>query len=432
MKKLFLFLLLSSSLAAQTKLTTNIPYQKLIEAKNAEAVGISTERLMRLDNVMKNFVTDNKIPGFTAILIRNGQIVYHKAYGLADVDTRRPMKQDDIFRIASMTKAITATAVMMLYEEGKFGLDDPISKYIPEFKNPTVLTSFRFSDSTYTTQPAKSEITIRQLMNHTSGLGYGMIDGEERFKALYQKAGITDLFTTEAISIGESVRKLAKLPLHFNPGEKYSYSEGLDVMGYFVEVISGVPFDEYLRTHLFEPLGMKDTYFYLPQDKSDRLVTIHRPENGQWAAFPVTFYDPNYPRKGAKKFFSGGAGLSSTARDYATFLQMLVNGGAYGGKRYLSRMTTELLTVSNQTGTLFNGENGPMHFSLGFSVVNPIGHDRGLGSVGKFNWGGYFNTNYFADPKEKIVAVLMKQTQQLSGDTSEATFIRMIYQALDD
>ena len=244
-------------LAAQTKLTTNIPYQRLVEAKNAEAVGMSTERIQRLDNVMKSFVTDNKLPGFTAILIRNGQIVYHKAYGLADVATNRAMQRDDIFRIASMTKAITATAVMMLYEEGKFGLDDPISKYIPEFKNPTVLTSFRFSDSTYTTQPAKSEITIRQLMNHTSGLGYGMIDGDERFKALYQKAGITDLFTTEGVTIGESVRKLAQLPLHFNPGEKYSYSEGLDVLGYFVEIISGLPFDVYLSTHLFEPLGMK-------------------------------------------------------------------------------------------------------------------------------------------------------------------------------
>ncbi|GHB64836.1 serine hydrolase domain-containing protein [Persicitalea jodogahamensis] len=436
MKRLLLatLLLVGSCLplAAQTKLTTDIPYQKLVEARTPEAVGMSPERVARLDQVMKGFVTDNKLPGLVAILIRNGQIVYHQAYGLADVATQRPMKKDDIFRIASMTKAITATAVMMLYEEGKFGLDDPISKYIPEFKNPTVLKSFRFSDSTYTTEPAKSEITIRQLMSHTSGLGYGMIDGDERFKAMYQKAGITDLFTTQPISVGESVRKLAQLPLHFNPGEKYSYSEGPDVLGYFVEVMSGMPFDEYMRTHLFEPLGMNDTYFYLPEAKANRLVTIHKPMSGSWMAFPVTFYDPEYPRKGAKQFFSGGAGLSSTAKDYATFLQMLLNGGAYNGKRFLSRVNTELLTISNQTGDKFNGEGGPMYFSLGFSVVNPIGHDRGLGSVGKFNWGGYFNTNYFADPQEKIVAVLMKQTQQLSGDTSEATFIRMIYQTLDD
>ncbi|WP_373514157.1 serine hydrolase domain-containing protein, partial [Persicitalea sp.] len=413
MKKISLLFLLSLPLAAQTKLTTNIPNQKLVEAKNPEAVGMSPERLQRLDNVMKGFVTDNKLPGIVAILVRNGQIVYHQAYGLADVATQRPMKKDDIFRIASMTKAITATAVMMLYEEGKFSLDDPISKYIPEFKNPTVLTSFRFSDSTYRTEPAKSEITIRHLLSHTSGLGYGMIDGDERFKAMYQKAGVTDLFTTQPISVGESVRKLAKLPLHFNPGEKYSYSEGPDVLGYFVEIMSGMTFAEYLRTQIFEPLGMNDTYFYLPEAKANRLVTIHKAVNGSWESFPTTFYDPDYPRKGAKQFFSGGAGLSSTAKDYATFLQMLVNGGAFNGKRFLSRVNTELLTVSNQTGTLFGGEGGPEHFSLGFSVVNPIGHDRGLGSVGKFKWGGYFNTNYFADPQEKIVAVLMKQTQSV-------------------
>ena len=428
----FLFLLLSLPLAAQTKLTTAIPHQNLVVAKSPETVGMSPERVQRLDNVLKGYVTDNKLPGLVAILVRNGQIVYHQAYGLADVATQRPMKTDDIFRIASMSKAITATAVMMLYEEGKFSLDDPISKFIPEFKNPTVLKTFRFSDSTYTTEPAKSEITIRQLMSHTSGLGYGMIDSEERFKALYQKAGITDLFTTQPISIGESVKKLARLPLHFNPGEKYSYSEGLDVMGYFVEIMSGMPFDAYLRTHIFEPLGLKDTYFYLPESKSNRLVTIHRPQNGGWEAFPTTFYDPDYPRKGAKQFFSGGAGLSSTAKDYATFLQMLLNGGAYNNKRFLSRVNTELLTVSNQTGDKFNGEGGPMYFSLGFSVVNPIGHDLGLGSVGKFRWGGYFNTNYFADPQEKIVAVLMKQTQSVPGDNSEAAFVRMIYQALDD
>ena len=310
----FLLFGLYLPLAAQTKLTTNIPHQKLSRTKSPEAVGISPERLQRFDKVLKSYVDENKLPGFVAILVRNGQIVYYQAYGQADVPSQRAMKRDDIFRIASMTKAITATAVMMLYEEGKFSLDDPISKYIPEFKNPTVLTSFRFSDSTYRTEPAKSEITIRQLMSHTSGLGYGMIDGDERFKAMYQKAGITDLFTTDSISVGESVRKLAKLPLHFHPGEKYSYSEGPDVLGYFVEVLSGVSFADYLRMHLFEPLGMNDTYFYLPDAKSNRLVTIHRPQNGSWSAFPTTFYDPDYPRKGAKTFYSGGAGLSSTGQ----------------------------------------------------------------------------------------------------------------------
>ncbi|GAB2794061.1 serine hydrolase domain-containing protein [Rhabdobacter roseus] len=437
MKQTLLVLLLSGVLygtaPAQTKLTAPLPHQQLSVAKNPEAVGVSPERLRRLDAALKAIVDDGKVPGLVAILVRNGQIVYHQAYGLADVATQRPQRTDDIFRIASMTKAITATAVMMLYEEGKFALDDPISRYIPEFKNPKVLKSFSFADSSYTTERAGSEITIRQLLTHTSGLGYGVIDGDERFRAMYHKAGITDLFTTAPVRIGESVRKLAALPLHHQPGEKYVYSEGLDVLGYFIEVVSGQPFDVFLRTRLFEPLGLKDTHFYLPEAQRARLVPIQKPDSARkWVPYPVTFYDPNYPATGAKTFFSGGAGLSSTARDYAVFLQMLVNGGTYNGQRFLSRYTTELLTVSNQTGTLYGGEAGYMHFSLGFSVVTPKGQDRGLGRAGKFNWGGYFNTNYFADPQEKIVAVLMKQTRDVSGDTSEATFIRMIYQTLDN
>jgi CubicO group peptidase (beta-lactamase class C family) len=432
LRSLTLLMLMGLPLTAQTKLTTSVPNQKLVEVKNYKSTGMSVERLERLDGVMKSYVTENKLPGLVAIVIRNGQIVYHKAYGLADVASNRPMQKDDIFRIASMTKAITATAVMMLYEEGKFGLDDPISNYIPEFKNPRVLTSFRFSDSTYTTQPAKSEITIRQLLNHTSGLGYGAIDGDERFRLMYHQAGIVDAWTTKPLRLKENIEQLARLPLHHNPGEKFVYSEGLDVLGYFIEVVSGLPFDVFLNKHLFQPLGMEDTYFYLPPAKYGRLVTVQQLQEGRWTASDGAFFDTNYPRTGAKTYFSGGGGLSSTARDYATFLQMLVNGGAYGDKRYLSRVNTELLTTSNQTGTLFGGEKGPMHYSLGFSVVNPIGHDRGLGSVGKFNWGGYFNTNYFADPQEKIVAVLMKQTVNVPGDTSEAAFIRMIYQALDD
>jgi CubicO group peptidase (beta-lactamase class C family) len=368
-----------------------------------------------------------------AIVIRNGKIIYHKSFGMADNQSNRALKKDDIFRIASMSKAITSTAVMMLWEEGKFQLDDPISKYIPEFKNPTLVKSFTFRDSSYTTEPANKEITIRHLLSHTSGLGYGAIDGDERFKAMYKKAGITDLFTTESIKIGESVRKLAKLPLHHNPGEKYTYSEGLDVLGYFIEVVSGMPFDEFLRKRLFEPLNMTDTYFYLPDNKTARLVSVQRPKKeGQWEKFPVTFYDTDYPIKGAKTFFSGGAGLSSTAKDYATFLQMYLNEGELGGKRFLSRTTINAI-LSNQTETLFGGEKGDSFFGLAYSVLRANGEDKGgIGSEGTFTWGGYFNTNYFADPKEKIIGVIMKQTQQTKGDNLNNLFRQIIYQSLDD
>lgn len=396
-----------------------------------ETVGISSERLSRMDGILQNAVTQGSVPGVAAIVVRNGKIVYHKAFGMADNETNRTLKRDDIFRIASMSKAITSTAVMMLWEEGKFQLDDPISKYIPEFKNQTVLKTFKFQDSTYTTEPVKSEITIRHLLTHTSGLGYGVIDGDEKFKALYHKAGIVDLFTTQPVKIGDNIKKLAKLPLHHHPGEKYVYSEGLDVLGYFIEIMSGMSFDEFLRKRLFEPLGMNDTYFYLPDAKAARLVSIQKPQNGQWVRYPNTFYDTDYPIKGAKAFFSGGAGLSSTARDYASFLLMYLNGGEVGGKRFLSRKTIETI-LSNQVGELLGGDKANSSYGLAFGLLNRAGAKKGAkGSEGTFEWGGYFNTNYFADPKEKIIGVIMKQTQS-SGDNLNNLFRQIIYQSIDD
>lgn len=431
MKQVFLifslFGLTIGLVQAQTKSLKTSP--SLTEAA-PETVGMSSERLNRLDGVLQNAVTQSSVPGVSALIVRNGKIVYYKAFGMADNAANRPLKRDDIFRIASMSKAITSTAVMMLWEEGKFQLDDPISKYIPEFKNQTVLKNFKFQDSTYTTEPVKSEITIRHLLTHTSGLGYG-VNADERFKAMYHKAGIVDLFTTEPVKIGDNIKKLAKLPLHHHPGEKYVYSEGLDVLGYFIELMSGMPFDEFLRKRLFEPLGMGDTYFYLPDAKAGRLVAIQKPQNGQWVRYPNTFYDTDYPIKGAKSFFSGGAGLSSTAKDYATFLLMYLNGGELNGKRFLSRTTVQTI-LSNQVGDLLGGEKANSSHGLAFGLLNKAGEEKGAkGSAGTFEWGGYFNTNYFADPKEKIIGVIMKQTQS-SNDNLNNLFRQMIYQSIDD
>jgi CubicO group peptidase (beta-lactamase class C family) len=378
------------------------------------------------DNISFHINEGDKI----ALVARNGKIVYHKAYGTADAESATAMKRDAIFRIASQTKAITSTAVMMLWEQGKFRLDDPVSKYIPEFKNPQVLKTFKYADTSYTTEPAKSEITIRQLLTHTSGVGYGLIDADERFKMIYQKAGVTDLFTTENITLEESVKKLAKLPLHFNPGEKYFYSEGLDVLGYFIEVVSGEPFDQFLRRHIFEPLGMADTWFYQPEKNAARLVSVQQQTSGKWTAYPTTFYDPQYPVKGAKRFFSGGAGLSSTAKDYATFLQMYLNGGELNGVRILSRTTVQSI-MGNQTGNLFGGDNN--YYGLAFGVLTEKGQAAGgQGSAGTFDWGGYFNTQYFADPKEKIIGVLMKQTQGPVTDDTGWMFRLLTEAAVDD
>ncbi len=349
---------------------------------------------------------------------------------MAYAENGKKQQKDDIFRIASQTKAITSTAVMILWEEGKFRLDDPISKFIPEFKNPQVLDGFKYGDTTYTTKPANQEITIRHLLTHTSGLGYGVIDGDERMKMIYEKAGTTDLFTTEDVSIGDVVKKLARLPLHHHPGERFTYSMGLDVLGYFVEVVSGMPFDRFLKERIFDPLGMHDTWFYLPEDRANRLVAIQRKENGRWANYPSTFYDTNYPIKGARKFFSGGAGLSSTAKDYATFLQMYLNGGELNGVRILSR-TTIATMMANQTRDLFGGGNS--HHGLAFGVLTEAGVAQGgLGSAGTFEWGGYFNTQYFADPRENIVGIIMKQTQGPTGDQTAWKFKQLVGALVDD
>lgn len=423
-----LFLGIVLTLNAQTKSMKNSP---VLTEGTPESVGMSAERLARIEAMCAEAVSKGEIPGIVALVARNGKIVYYKAFGKADNQSGRNLKRDDIFRIASQSKAITSTAVMMLWEEGKFRLDDPISKYIPEFKNPQVLKTFQYSDTSYTTTPASGEITIRQLLSHTSGLGYGVIDGDERFKMIYQKAGITDAFTEKQVTIGESVKKLAKLPLHHNPGEKFTYSEGLDVLGYLVEIVSGMPFDQYLKKHLFEPLGMNDTWFYLPNDKANRLVSVQQKnDKGEWERYPATFYDPDYPIKGAKSFFSGGAGLSSTAKDYATFLQMYLNGGELNGIRILSRTTVQTI-LSNQIGNIW-GDSGK-YFGLAFSVVDQKGQGLGdLGSAGTFEWGGYFNTQYFADPKEKIIGILMKQTQGNVSDNTGWKFRQLIGQSLDD
>jgi CubicO group peptidase (beta-lactamase class C family) len=409
--------------------TRSIKHSPPLSTAEPQRVGVSPERLARIDRMCDEAVKSGSIPGVVALVARHGKIVYQKAFGMADSAAGRPLKPDDIFRIASQTKAITATAVMMLWEEGRFRLDDPISKFIPEFKTPQVLKSYNEQDGTWTGEPARREITIRDLLTHTSGLGYGVIDADERFRKMYAKAGIVEAFSTEPITIAENVKRLAKLPLHHHPGERFTYAMGLDVLGYLIEILSGTTFDVFLQRHLFEPLGMTDTGFYLPSGKASRLVAVQKPEGGKWVRYPVTFYDPDYPIKGAKALFSGGGGLCSTARDYATFLQMHLNGGELNGVRILSRPTAQLMRSQQVPTELFGPDN---YFSLAFGVVNERGQNRGgNGSAGAFDWGGYFNTQYFADPKEDVIGILMKQTQG-GNDETGWKFRQLVGQIVDE
>ena len=426
MKNLLASLLLLFSLFVSAQTAVLSPGLELADPATAN---MSIERLGRIDAMLNESIANSEIPGAVALVARNGKIVYNKAFGTANHETDRKFKTDDIFRIASQTKAITSTAVMMLWEEGKFQLDDPISKFIPEFKEPQVLDSLIERDSSFTTIPADKEITIRHLITHTSGIGYGFIDQDERIRKIYIKAGIIDAWTTKPITIEENIKKLGKLPIHNNPGEKWIYSEGLDVLGYFIEVVSGMPFDEFLKKRLFEPLGMDDTYFYLPESKYDRLVPIHAKTDSKWTLFTNKIFDVDFPKNGAKTFFSGGGGLSSTAEDYAKFLQMYLNNGTYNGQRILSRITIQTI-MANQIGELW-GDSGAYH-GLAFAVVDQKGQDQGgRGSKGTFEWGGYFNTSYFADPVEGVIGILMKQTQGIEENTGWK-FRQLVSQAIDD
>ncbi len=399
--------------------------QTLILSKPEEA-GLSSERLARIDDVVNGYIAKKWFPGAVVLIARNGRIVYHKAFGLNDTEKQTALKKDDIFRIASQTKAITSTAIMILYEEGKLVLDDPLSKFIPEFKNPTVLVSFNEKDSTYTSEPAKSEITIRHLLTHTSGIDYPGI-GSKELKAIYAKAKVPSGIGTPYDRLGEKIKILGSQPLRHQPGERFTYGLNTDVLGYVVEVVSGMSLDEFFKKRIFEPLGMNDTFFYLPKEKQGRLTTLYEEKDGMVKKVVANKdRNPDYPDL-AGSYYSGGAGLSSTVQDYARFLQMYLNGGIFNGKRILGRKTIELM-LTNQ----LKDNSGTFQFGLGFALETAKNDQLSPYSIGSFSWGGIFSTTYWADPKEKIVALIFKQIYPTTHGDLDDKFKELVYQAIVD
>ncbi|HZP88312.1 MAG TPA: serine hydrolase domain-containing protein [Burkholderiales bacterium] len=389
-----------------------------------EQAGMSSQRLERIGAVLKSYVDNKQIAGGVVGVARNNKLVYLKSFGSADADSGKAMSDDAIFRIASMTKPITSVAVMMLMEEGKLLLSDPISKYIPEFKEPKVLVLNDPQDPAkgYTTVPAKREITIIDLLNHTSGITYRFW-GKQPFATMYEEAGVVDGLTPTAGTIGERVKRLATLPLANQPGERYEYGLNTDVLGYLVEVVSGMPFDAFLKTRIFDPLGMKDTQFYVSPAQRARVVSLYVPAQSgglMKAADTETRWNTltfaaALPYADTRTYFSGGAGLSSTARDYLRFTQMLLNGGQLDGVRLLSRKSVELMS-SNSIGNLSVWDsyapaaigNLGDKFGLGFGIKSEAGQNE-LGSVGEYMWAGIFNTRFWIDPKEKLAIVFLGQ-----------------------
>ncbi|HXM96391.1 MAG TPA: serine hydrolase domain-containing protein [Candidatus Dormibacteraeota bacterium] len=410
-------------------LATTAVAQELPVAK-PETIGLSSERLERIATAVQHNIDDKRIAGAVTLVIRRGHVAWLKAQGMLDREAAKPMRPDAIFRICSMTKPITSVAAMMLYEEGAFLLDDPVSKYLPEFKNPKVLVK-PASGKPYSI-PATKEITIRDLFRHTSGLTYHW---DPDLGPMYKDGNVAHGLLQYDGTIGDSVKQLASIPLLFNPGDRWEYSLGVDVLGRLVEVVSGKPLDEFFRTRIFQPLGMKDTYFYPPDDKLDRLAAAYTyyADRGlnRFPDTPITegsmVYSADYPYHSPKKLFAGGAGLVSTAADYARFCQMMLDGGKIGNSRLLSRKSVELMS-HDQLGKISPNQG----FGLGFGIDGVKSPLSELGSPGQFNWGGFFYTAFSIDPKEQMIVVFMAQLHPMGDLSLDRQVHALAYQAITD
>ena len=391
----------------------------VIGCTNSENSRIDLERLKVVEELLTDDINNNKIPGAVVLVGNEKGIVYQKAFGVKNPLTNEKYSTDDIFRIASMTKAITSVAVLKLWEDGRINLDDPIEKYIPEFKDTEILETFNEKDSSYSSKPSTKKITIRQLLTHTSGVGYDFIDGNPSIKAIFHKKKQSFMkngvmcFCDEDVTIGEAIRNLAEVPLHHEPGEKFTYSMGLDVLGYMIEIVTGKKLDVFYREEIFDPLDMNDTYFYLPDSKKERLVPVQTKKDDDWVIFEDDRFNENYPVEGKRKFFAGGCGLSSTVEDYYKFLSVFLNNGKYKGKSFIGKQTNDLI-FQNQLPESFG-------FGIGLALGIVLEKDLksgGTGTAGTLLGGGYWNTSCFTDPNDKVIGIIFKQTQKISDNSS--------------
>ena len=394
-------------------------------------------RLARLDAALQTYVEAGALPGAVALVAQGGEIAYLKAFGHRDREAGDALETGDIFRIASQTKAVVSVAVMMLQEDGRLLISDPVSRHLPEFAATTVAR--RNDDGSWAAVPVERPITLRHLLTHTAGIGYGAGPGAEA----WAEAGVTGwYFSDREEPIRETVRRMASLPFDAQPGERWVYGYGTDILGAVVEVASGVPLDEFLETRIFEPLGMADTHFYLPAEKRDRLTVVYsagRDGGLERAPDPGGMVGQGAYLDGPRTSFSGGAGLLSTASDYARFLQMMLNNGELDGRRILSPKSVELMTVDHlggllmqnvdEEGVLFGAERG-VGFGLGFRTVEDLGARGAPGSVGEYGWGGAYHSSYWVDPEEDLVAVYLAQLIPAGNLDDHARFRALVYQAL--
>ena len=392
-----------------------------------ESVGMSTERLAKLDEKMQQMIEQEKLPGCVTLVLREGKVVHFSALGFRDKESNSPMQKDSLFRIASQTKAVVSVAVMILQEDGLLDINEPVGKYLPEFMQTNVAQA---TEGGYEIVPAKRAITIRDLLTHTSGVAYGFGLGED----LWQKAGIQNwYFANRDEPIRDVVRRMASLPFQGQPGEQWIYGYNTDILGALVEVVSGETLDVFLKSRIFDPVGMNDTHFFLPDYKASRLSTVYSYQNGRlFRAGDRGREAQGEYVEGPRKCFSGGAGLVSSAHDYAAFLKMVSDGGEANGNRVLSRKSIELMHVNHlpkdMKATWTNGTG----FGLGFSVVTDLGRRGSLGSDGEYGWGGAYHSSYWIDPVEDLIVVYFTQVIPAQDLNDHQMLRNLVYQAIVD
>ncbi len=380
-----------------------------------EEVGVSAERLQRIHPVMQGYVDEGQVSGFLTAIARRGKVVHFETVGMRDIENSKPVEPDTLFRIYSMSKPITSVAIMMLYEEGRFHLDTPAAKFIPEFKNMQV-----YNEDQTETRDAEKPITIKHLLTHTAGFTYGW--GNKPVDKLYGEASLLKSSKT----LAEMVQNLAEIPLVHEPGERWTYGVSTDVLGYLVEVIAEMPFEEFLQTRLFQPLGMVDTGFSVPAEKAHRFAALYRYTKNEGMKLEKA---PPLANEDLGFFPAGGSGLVSTAADYLRFSQMLLNGGELDGARILGRKTVELMRQPHHRWG--KGGKGSGGFGLGFAVVTDVSQADILESVGNFSWGGAAATTFWIDPQEELIGVLMTQLMN-NPHPFQQQFKVLTYQALTD
>ena len=392
-----------------------------------EGLGMSSERLGRLDTVLNSYVEKDQIAGQVLLVLRNGRIVHSLANGMRDIGTGEPMTEDTIFRIASQTKAIVSTAIMILHERGQLDISHPLSRYIPEWEN--VQVAVPDENGSYDLEPAERPITLRHLLTHTGGMSYRTGPASKEWEDADFQGWY---FANKTETIGESIARMASLPLDAHPGTAWIYGYNTDILGAVIEKASGMDLNNFLQQEIFEPLDMSDSHFYLPESKRDRLAVVYQPKQGGGIeAIPAIdgMRSQGMYIDGPRISHSGGAGLLSTAKDYARFLQMTLNGGELDGKRILSRKTIELMTTNHLGELPFRSGQG---FGLGFSIVTDLGERGTLGSVGEYGWGGAYHSTYWVDPLENLVVVYLTQIIPATGLDDYAKLRSGIYQAIID